>query len=259
MGRDVHLAPGAPPCGGSHRFGGFRPAGSSRAEAEHPPADGLGSGRAEDARRTPFSPGALGARLAPCFPQDRMVRRQLTSESRRFPPSWRQLPRPCVPPAACWRCRPHAWYRPPTAAMPASVAATSVLRRAGRPRRRHLTKGSPPPLLGSTTPPTQRGWQDGGATKRDGPSRRCFAHPRTPRRDEPRHRRATSSARRSTRARGRPLERGRAHRARRPTRGTQGGRRVSSACRSPCARAAPRLHRAVRARGPRRGWARSPC
>jgi hypothetical protein len=32
-------------------------------------------------------------------------------------------------------------------------------------------------LLGSTTPPTQRGWQDGAATKPDGPSRRCFDEP----------------------------------------------------------------------------------
>ena len=155
------------------------------------PRSEMGSGRAGDARRTPFSRGAIGARLAPCFPNERMMRWQMTSESRRFRPSSTQLPRRCEPPAACWRCQRHAWCRPPTAAIPASVAATSVLRRAGRPRRRHPTKGSPAPLLGSTTPPTQRGWQDGAATKQDGPSRRCFANPRTHRRDERRDAGAT--------------------------------------------------------------------
>src|SRR5215204_3281539 len=40
MGRDGHLAPGGPPCGGSDRFGGFCRAWFSRAEAENPPVVG---------------------------------------------------------------------------------------------------------------------------------------------------------------------------------------------------------------------------
>ena len=162
------------------------------------------------------------------------MRRRMASASTRFPPSSRRLPRRCEPPAGSWRRRRRASCRPPAAAIPASAAATGVLRRAGRPGRRHPTKGSPPPLPGSTRPPTRRGWRDCAATKHDGPSRRCFAHPRAPRRDERRHRRAAtgcagvapaprarvraaSPARRGTRARGRPLERGRARRPRRPT------------------------------------------
>jgi hypothetical protein len=45
MGRDGHLAPDAPPCGGSDRFGGFFLAWFSRAEAEHPPVVGDWSAR----------------------------------------------------------------------------------------------------------------------------------------------------------------------------------------------------------------------
>ena len=97
--------------------------------------------------------------------------------SRRFPNSKRS-PRRCEPPAARSRRRRHAWCRQQSPrTITASAAATSGPRRAGRPRRRPPTKGSPPRWLGSTTPPTQRGWPRDAATRPGGPSRRCFAQP----------------------------------------------------------------------------------
>ena len=71
---------------------------------------------------------------------------------------------------------------PPAKPQPitASAAATNGPRRAGRPRRRPPTKGSPPRWHGSTTLRTQRGWQHDAATKPGGPSRRCSARPVRP-------------------------------------------------------------------------------
>ena len=143
-------------------------------------------------------------------------------------------------PAVRSRPRRRAWCRLRSPSMTtASAAGTKWPRRAGRPRRRPRTKRSPQRWHGSTTLRTQRGWPHDAATKPGGPSRHCSARPITADRNELRistcrDRRsasrwgwvaarpdprgpATSSGRRGTRARGRPVERRRADGSCRPT------------------------------------------